>query len=171
MKNGPFFRGVEPHYQGGGGGGGGGRRKSRFIISLIIVQAGGWPMLSWTFWVLYTMQKDRVLHEGLTLMCSAWKVRWVWVEGRMLKGGWRPRGGGMLCTEGKIAANNGRLWCRIVYIFSTYHTVKMVLRYPCNSLIYIGWQLCSRKVGTLPGYQGTCTNQDMYQTNMNTRIR
>ena len=44
MKNGPFFRGVEPHYQGGGGGGGGGRRKSRFIISLIIVQAGGWPL-------------------------------------------------------------------------------------------------------------------------------
>ena len=63
------------------------------------------------------------------------------------------------------------LLCKNDPILRPNHTVKMVLPYPCNSLIYIGWQLCSRKVGTLPGYQGTCTNQDMYQTNMNTRIR
>ena len=36
MKNGPFFRGVEPHYRrggGGGGGGGGGERKSLTVQS------------------------------------------------------------------------------------------------------------------------------------------
>ena len=53
MKNGPFFRGVEPHYRGGGGGGGGGgERKSLAVLSFPPIP----PTISW-------VRSNAILHS------------------------------------------------------------------------------------------------------------